>query len=103
MRNYLFTLCTIALVSWAAPGLAKDIIHDAEYYIIEAQNGERWLSDDKKIDARLAQLRKETEVNHPTSYTFCLTILVSARLACRILRSFAATIHPISMRLPGRA
>jgi arylsulfatase len=59
MRNYLFPLCAMALVGWAAPGLAKDIIHDAEYYIIEAQNGERWRSDDKKIDARLAQLRKE--------------------------------------------
>lgn len=59
MKNYLFTLCAIALAGWAAPGLAKDIIHDAEYYIIEAQNGERWRSDDKKIDARLAQLRNE--------------------------------------------
>ncbi len=35
------------------------IIHDAEYYIIEAQNGEKWASDDKKIDAKLKEFRKK--------------------------------------------
>jgi arylsulfatase A-like enzyme len=33
------------------------ITHDAEYYVIEAQNRERWKSDDKRIDAKLAELR----------------------------------------------
>ena len=28
---------------------AKPIIHDAEYYVIEAQNGERWKAEDKQI------------------------------------------------------
>jgi len=35
------------------------IIHDAEYYILEAQNGEEWAADDKKIDQKLAELRKK--------------------------------------------
>jgi arylsulfatase len=43
---------------YGASAWAKDIIHDAEYYIIEAQNGERWGADDKRIDAKLAELRK---------------------------------------------
>ena len=39
---------------------AKDkIIHDAEYSIIEAQNGEKWSADDKRIDEKLAELRKK--------------------------------------------
>jgi arylsulfatase len=38
---------------------AADIIHDAEYAIIEAQNGEAWAADDKTIDKRLADIRKK--------------------------------------------
>ena len=44
---------------------AKDIIHDAEYYLIEAQNGERWRADDKKMDARLAELREANDGKPP--------------------------------------
>jgi len=33
------------------------IIHDAEYAIIEAQNGEQWAKDDKEIEKKLAQIR----------------------------------------------
>lgn len=35
---------------------AQNIIHDAEYYILEAQNGTRWEVEDGKLDARLAEL-----------------------------------------------
>jgi arylsulfatase len=35
------------------------IVHDAEYYILEAQNGEKWAADDKKIDKKLADIRKK--------------------------------------------
>jgi arylsulfatase len=38
---------------------ATPIIHDAEYAIIEAQNGEAWASDDKAIDKKLAEIRKK--------------------------------------------
>jgi arylsulfatase len=37
---------------------AKDLIHDAEYYVVEAQNGEKWAADDKATAKRLADLRK---------------------------------------------
>ena len=42
------------------PGTAQGtdkIVHDAEYYILEAQNGEKWASDDKAIDKKLADFR----------------------------------------------
>ena len=39
----------------AAPG----IVHDAEYYILEAQNGTRWAAEDKGLDARMAALREK--------------------------------------------
>ena len=35
------------------------IIHDAEYKIIEAQNGKAWAADDKTIDKKLADIRKK--------------------------------------------
>jgi hypothetical protein len=33
------------------PAQAKEIQHDAEYYILQAQNGERWAVEDKSIDS----------------------------------------------------
>jgi len=54
-------LSIIAIVLFAglesAP--AGDIIHDAEYYILEAQNGERWAAEDKELDKKLAALEKK--------------------------------------------
>ncbi len=46
-----FLLFAVANV-WAA-----EIPRDAEYYILEAQNGEKWAADDKAVDARLAEIR----------------------------------------------
>jgi arylsulfatase A-like enzyme len=43
----------------AAPALARDIVHDAEYYVLKAQNGERWAAEDKTLDAKLAELKKK--------------------------------------------
>lgn len=45
--------------------LAKDIVHDAEYYLIEAQNGKRWKSDDQKIDGLHAEYRKKNDGSPP--------------------------------------
>jgi len=38
---------------------AAKIAHDAEYYILEAQNGERWAAEDKILDRKLAELREK--------------------------------------------
>ncbi|NIQ89138.1 MAG: sulfatase, partial [Deltaproteobacteria bacterium] len=35
------------------------IIHDAEYYILEAQNGEKWKAEDSQLDKKLAELKKQ--------------------------------------------
>ncbi len=36
-----------------------NIVHDAEYYVLEAQNGRKWAAEDEGLDARLAELRKK--------------------------------------------
>ena len=33
---------------------AEKIVHDAEYYILEAQNGKVWAVEDGKLDEKLA-------------------------------------------------
>ena len=49
-----------ALIVCAGVATAQDkIVHDAEYYILEAQNGQRWSAEDGKLDERLAALRKK--------------------------------------------
>ena len=65
MKKYLITLIAIFSSSLAVPGWASEIIHDAEYYVIEAQNGERWDADDKQIDKKLAELRKANNGKPP--------------------------------------
>jgi Sulfatase len=40
-----------------APEGSGGIVHDSEYYILEAQHGERWAVEDQDLDARLAALK----------------------------------------------
>lgn len=46
------------------------IIHDAEFYIIKAQNGDKWAAEDKDLDKRLAKLRKKNGGNPPNIIHF---------------------------------
>jgi len=51
-------LILVALTaSWAVQSQAGDVVHDAEYYVLEVQNGERWAAEDKELDAKLAELK----------------------------------------------
>ena len=50
--SLLLSACTMGV--WA-----KDIVHDAEYYILESQNGERWAAEDKVLDQKLAALKEK--------------------------------------------
>ena len=38
---------------------AAELVHDSEYYILEAQNAEQWAVDDKAVDAKLAAFKTE--------------------------------------------
>ena len=35
------------------------IVHDSEYYILEAQHGNQWAAEDKDLDEKLAELRQK--------------------------------------------
>jgi arylsulfatase len=47
---------------------AKDIVHDAEYYILEAQNGEKWAAEDKVLDKKLAAFREKNNGRPPNIF-----------------------------------
>jgi len=62
--RFLFSLTVIPVLvlSLAGNALAKgpsEIIHDAEYYVLEAQHGTKWAAEDKELDKKLAKLRKK--------------------------------------------
>jgi arylsulfatase A-like enzyme len=54
-----FALLAIVSANTSSVQAKEQIIHDAEYYIIEAQNGEAWAVEDGKLDIKLAELRKK--------------------------------------------
>ena len=54
----LTTLVALACAGGALAASKSDqIVFDAEYYVLEAQNGERWAAEDGDLDRRLAELR----------------------------------------------
>jgi arylsulfatase len=59
MMKTVFTTTLVGLLLLAQSATAKDIIHDAEYAIIKAQNGKAWAADDKVIEKKLAEIRKK--------------------------------------------
>lgn len=56
MKIRLASLLLLALGTTAA---IADVVHDAEYYILEAQNGKVWAVEDGELDKKLAQLRRK--------------------------------------------
>jgi arylsulfatase len=48
----------ITLALFPAEGIAREIVHDAEHYLLAAQHGEKWASEDESIDAKLAEMEK---------------------------------------------
>ena len=63
VRSRAWSLSLAALLCFGGIGRVlaqgKKIVHDAEYYILEAQNGERWAAEDEALDKRLAELREK--------------------------------------------
>lgn len=62
-----FAAAAVILVLAATAGRAQDapIVHDAEYYILQAQHGEQWATDDAEVDALLAAFRESNDGKPP--------------------------------------
>ena len=49
-KNTLISLAAAPLLAGlAVTAIAEDIVHDAEYYVLEAQNGKKWAAQDETI------------------------------------------------------
>ncbi len=57
IRTYCLASFATAILLPAAAS-AKDIVHDAEYYVLQKQNAETWAADDKVVDQKLAEFRQ---------------------------------------------
>jgi len=44
---------------------AADIVHDGEYYHLQAQHGDKWASEDKEVDSSLDQIRTKNGGKRP--------------------------------------
>jgi len=58
-------LLLIASACGAADKSSSDIIHDADYYVLEAQHGKQWAEDDKTVDQKLAEFREKNGGKSP--------------------------------------
>lgn len=59
-RKLTLAIGAAALLSTNSPASSDDkIIHDAEFYVLEAIHGERWATEDQEIDKKLAALREK--------------------------------------------
>jgi arylsulfatase len=65
MLKTVFAALTVGLFLIVPNVYSQDIIHDAEYAIIEAQNGEQWAKDDQAIDIMLADIREKNSGKPP--------------------------------------
>ncbi len=60
---FMFTMAAVVAGGLGEPAYGQVPVekngpqHDAEYYILQAQHGERWKADDRTIGAKLAQIR----------------------------------------------
>jgi len=64
--RYLF-ICLLVVIAWSAAS-AADVVHDAEYYILEAQHKEQWKAEDEAVDTKLAAFREKNDGKPPNVF-----------------------------------
>ena len=65
MKKYLLVLASIGMAILTGQGMAQDIVHDAEHYMLLAQHGDRWAQEDKTVAAKLAEVREANGGKRP--------------------------------------
>jgi arylsulfatase A-like enzyme len=61
LQRILAVVCmtTVGAIGMASSAMAKDVVHDAEYYVLKAQNGEKWAAEDEGLEQKLAALKEK--------------------------------------------
>ncbi|MHC5163729.1 MAG: hypothetical protein ACYSO4_11580 [Planctomycetota bacterium] len=69
MKNLqVFLVVATVIIGFSGAAQAKDIVHDAEYYILEAQHGEKWAAEDNELDKKLAEFRAKNDGRPPNIF-----------------------------------
>jgi len=104
---FCFLVVTIATMFFISSiGLAKEksqIVHDAEYYILEAQNGKKWKAEDNELDKKLTKLQKK--YGQPPNIVYILwddTAFGAAGFP-GLQKNHRAVLHAHSRRFPDRS
>jgi arylsulfatase len=74
-----------ALLSGAVQ--ARDIVRDAEYYILEAQHAKRWAAEDKVIDEKIAAFRENNGGKPPNIFYILIDDIGFGDLGSKTLNS----------------
>ncbi|MEP5765032.1 MAG: sulfatase-like hydrolase/transferase [Halieaceae bacterium] len=83
--RYLSAGLGFALVMGSATLLAKDIVHDAEFYISQEQHGKAWAQEDKALDKTLADFRKKNGGKPPNIFYILIDDIGFGDLGSRTL------------------
>ena len=82
-------LLVTTAVAWCQSG-DQFIVHDAEFYVLKAQNAAKWAAEDRTLDVRLAELR-EKHGGPRTSCTSCGTTRRSVTWEFRIYKRYVGS------------
>ncbi|MEM8954475.1 MAG: sulfatase-like hydrolase/transferase [Verrucomicrobiota bacterium] len=78
---------------------AGEIVHDAEFYILEEQNGERWEAEDGAIDEKLAAFREANEGRPPNIFYILIDDIGFGDLGSKTLNSIRGYETPSINRI----
>jgi arylsulfatase len=85
----LLPLALVAVLGPSCPASvgAEEIVHDAEYYILKQQNGERWAQEDKALDQELAAFRQKNGGKPPNIFYILIDDIGFGDLGSKTLNS----------------
>ena len=68
MKHIISSLLALTMGLQLAQASAADIVHDAEFYILQKQNAQKWAQEDKALNQRLAEFRKKNDGKPPNIF-----------------------------------
>jgi arylsulfatase len=68
IKNALLLAVSVLVTAAWTQASARDIAHDAEFYISAEQNAEQWSADDERVDAALAAFREKNGGKPPNVF-----------------------------------
>ena len=74
-----------------------EIQHDAEHYMLLAQHGERWASEDKVVAEKLSEVRKANDGKRPNFLFVLIDDVGFGEMGDPVLNAYAGIPHRISM------